>query len=293
MSKKSFLIINILLSAAVVVAGIDTFRRIGGGTTTVPSLPMTPPHPMAAAPSESEYRPIRHYDAIVQRNLFRTRDTAATDIRAAESAIDIDSLKETELKLRLLGTVTARDKDAVAVIEDMKTKDQSLYRVGDKIQDATIKRIFRENIVLSLNGEDSVLKMEREGLPGDFEDMPETLLAMHSSEPKPVQQKRVLSKALIDNALSDSADLMNQFNLKPYEGDGEAEGVVISDIKRSSIVMRMGLRNGDIISAVNGTVLDSSPESSLALMNSLADASTFSIDLVRRGKPLTIEYTIK
>ena len=58
------------------------------------------------------------------------------------------------------GTVTRLDGKAYAVIEDTKTREQNLYRTGDAIQNATVKMILREKVVLTVGEGDEILTME-------------------------------------------------------------------------------------------------------------------------------------
>ena len=81
--------------------------------------------------------------------------------RSPESAkVDIEALQETDLQLKLWGTVTGNGQNAYAVIEDVKQRVQQLYHVEDAIQDAIVKEIHREKVILEVNGSLEVLQME-------------------------------------------------------------------------------------------------------------------------------------
>ena len=73
----------------------------------------------------------------------------------------VEGLQQTNLKLKLWGTVTGNKEEAYAVIEESGKRQQNLYRVGDSIQNATVKLILREKIVLSVNGKDEILDIEK------------------------------------------------------------------------------------------------------------------------------------
>ena len=60
-----------------------------------------------------------------------------------------------------MGTVTSDADASYAIIEDKNKKDQNLYRIGDTIQNATVKEIFRETVVLNVQGKDEVLQIEK------------------------------------------------------------------------------------------------------------------------------------
>ena len=70
-------------------------------------------------------------------------------------------MKKTELKLKLWGTVTGQTSETYAVIEDTKLRKQTLYRVNDTIQNAVVKEIHREKIILDVDGTYEVLEMEK------------------------------------------------------------------------------------------------------------------------------------
>jgi general secretion pathway protein C len=287
MIRKGIVTTNIVLLIALGMLGIKTFQKLMDLKSSRQPIEMPVEKP-PSEPSETASKPIVFYAPIFKRNLFNTQNAP----EKTEPAIDIDALQETRLKLELLGTVATQDAGAYAVIKDPKTGKQKLYRVGDTIQDATIKRICRETVVLNHNGEDSVLKMERKDSAAGVTQISTPFDELEEPTENPRRQKRVLSRELLDNAMRDSADLMNQFTLNPHEVDGQVEGVTIGRIKRNSIVMRMGLRNGDVISAVNGTPVDSI-ENTVEFMSSLMENSAVSIDILRRGKPVRIEYSIQ
>ena len=79
---------------------------------------------------------------------------------AAYLSVHSETLKNTGLKLRLWGTITGSNISAYAIIEDMTTRQQKLYRQGDGIQNATVKSIFREKVVLKVGDNFEILEIE-------------------------------------------------------------------------------------------------------------------------------------
>ncbi len=76
--------------------------------------------------------PPRNYAVILEKNLFQvlTRDSNMGSKPPADELIE-QPLEKTRLQLALWGTVTAAsDKNAFAVIENKKTREQSLSRSG-------------------------------------------------------------------------------------------------------------------------------------------------------------------
>ena len=94
---------------------------------------------------------------IARRNIFKTPLKESP----SETSLDIEALKPTELKLKLWGTITGEDGLTRAVIEDQTKREQALFRAGEEVASAKIKMILREKVVLSVNGEDEVLEIEK------------------------------------------------------------------------------------------------------------------------------------
>lgn len=69
----------------------------------------------------------------------------------------LTNLEETSLDIELIGTAPGKDNRCFAVILDNETKIQQICRKGDYIKGALIKQVYRDKIVLSLDGEDQLL----------------------------------------------------------------------------------------------------------------------------------------
>ncbi len=104
------------------------------------------------------------YKVIATRNIFKAV-LQAPDTQQIKS--EEENLKETRLKLSLLGTSTGDQEYARAIIVDENKKKQQLLRVGDPIQGARIEKISRGRVVLKVNGKSEVLIIkERKGRLG-------------------------------------------------------------------------------------------------------------------------------
>ena len=103
----------------------------------------------------------KDYEAIVSRNIFQ----ALLEVSESESLLTEDEdHEETSLKLVLLGTVVGDEKDARAIIIDEKEKKQDLFRIGDSVQNARIRKIVRGQVILDVDGRTEALTIkERKG----------------------------------------------------------------------------------------------------------------------------------
>lgn len=226
------------------------------------------------------------YAVIYERNLFGTR----TPEKAVEEkpAINLDNLQRTSLRLKLLGTVASQNaREAFAVIEDTTKKSQELYRVGDKIQDAMVRMILRQKVVLTRRGQDEILEMDAE--EGQKSLAP---LAAASSGGSGSVTMQEVSRQTIESSLQDINELMRQIRIRPNFEDGKPAGLRVDRLRSDSIFRQLGLENGDIIKGVNGKQIQS-VDDALTFYDQLKSANSVSLQVERSGAPQTLSYTIR
>jgi general secretion pathway protein C len=105
-------------------------------------------------------------------------------------------------------------------------------------------------------------------------------------------QRISLRRSYIDQSMTDMASLMTQVQIQPHMEDGVPAGLSLSSIKPNSIFRRMGLRNGDVITGVDGNEI-TSVDDALKLVDNLKSSSNLSVQLKRRGREKNIEYSIR
>jgi len=290
MYKHLFTLLNLLIIGTMVYFGVSTFFvATSARVSSSPSVPVTKKAP--AQVKRTEKNPLAVYNPIVERDLF---DTKAT-VEVAPKTVDVEALEQTSLQLKLWGTVTGPPEEAYAVIEEGGKRDQNLFRVGDSIQNATVKLILREKVILNVEGKDEILEIEKTvgkgKAPGRA--VPGRSVAGRTPGQTPVSvQKITLRRNQIDSAIQDVSQLMNQVNIRPHFYQGQPDGMMLSRIKPNSLFMRMGLRNGDVITGVNGRDI-TSVDDALGFYENLKSADNVKLNLKRGGRQRTIEYSIK
>jgi general secretion pathway protein C len=296
MINRYFTIANFLLITAGAYLGVNTFytlitaRLDYGASSPIISSQADP------TPVKYTIAPLSDYKAITSRNIFNSGNepVAATPKTAA---VDIDKLKETDLKLKLWGTVTGQDKRAYAVIEDTKARKQNLYRTGDSIQKAVVKLILREKVVLRVGDRDEILAMEeirgrRGGRSSKKRLGPSSGAGSRKLPVSSYPRKIRLKGAQIEKAMENLGQLMEQANLRPHIVDGQPAGISITGIKPNAIFRKMRLRNGDVITGFNGDSIES-VEDALKVVEQLSAGSNVQLQIKRRGREQTLDYTIE
>lgn len=75
----------------------------------------------------------------------------------------------------------------------------------------------------------------------------------------------------------------------PVLGQGEQNGFRLYAIRPGSAYAALGLEDGDVIRAINGTALSSADQ----VLELVARSTQVTLDLVRRGEPMLLNYLIK
>jgi S1-C subfamily serine protease len=74
--------------------------------------------------------------------------------------------------------------------------------------------------------------------------------------------------------------------------EGDAVGLKLSGVRAGSLGHQLGLRDGDVVHRVAGRRVTSRIEA-LAVLGALPQPGDFSVDLSRRGAPMTLHYRVE
>ena len=278
--KRYFTALNIFLIAVAVYFAVKAFYKVAtANLNDTPSREITTRHVISS--EDITVHPISYYRAITDRNLFNSKK----DVGQQPQTLDIETLEPTDLKLKLLGTVSGNTKKAYAVIEDTAKRHQDLYRIGDSIQNATLKMILREKVVIRVNGKDEILGIEETG------GSPKTSI-FSKKIGIATSQDITLKRSRIESAVKDVNTLMKQVRIRPHFTNGKPDGLRLTGVRPNSIFYNMGLKSGDIITGVNNNTIES-VDDVLKFYQSLQSSSRVALQVKRRGRPKTINYNIE
>ncbi len=270
-----------MLITFAIYLGVDLFYKVLASKLNSMTLsPERSKHVSRAA--DQTPRSLSYYQAISKRNLFNIK-TGPPKAPKTTHPIRIEALKQTDLKLKLWGTVTGSAGRDYAVIES-SAGEQNLYRAGDAIQEATVKLILREKVVLRINGKDEILEMEK---------FPSAARTKSRRVPRKISSQRIpLKRSEVENATKNINQLLSAVQIRPHFEKGKPNGLTLFRIKPNSIFRKMGLMNGDILTAVNGKPIVS-VDNALNLYEMLRSSDDVKIEIKRRGRIRTIEYRME
>lgn len=101
-----------------------------------------------------------------------------------------------------------------------------------------------------------------------------------------------IDRSLVTSLLANQAALMRTARVIPHEEGGRVVGVKLYGIRRSSLLGRLGIQNGDMLRTINGYDM-TSPDSALEAYARLQSADRITINLARRGSDMSVDYQIR
>jgi len=187
-----------------------------------------------------------------------------------QSVVPVVEAPATPVPFRLLGTMRgANPLVALAAASRVVTAT-----IGDIVFGAEIVSIERMEITIRRDGR--VERVTFESIVG-------------ASSPSLAPR---LTRGLIAQQLANPMQLMTQVRMVPMFRDGKWAGFKALSVQRDSMIERLGLRSGDVITSVNGQPIDS-PDKLMGLYQQLQTSRHFIVELERDGQrishPLTID----
>ncbi|MEO8460369.1 MAG: type II secretion system protein GspC [Dokdonella sp.] len=242
--------------------------------------------------------------SVAKWHLFGNSATPASAMRNAPA---------TTLALTLRGTVADRNaKTGVAVISDAQGRERT-YRVGDEIEKgATLDAVYPNHVVLTRDGaqESLQLPVDRIGAMTGATDRADSIATTASgnggtSGVTPIQNSAgsatpmFVAPAAMNGAV-DWQKTMNQVRENPAQlsqyaqpvlQDGRVLGVRVRNLDAATMA-RIGLQDGDMVTAVNGIPVDS-PSRAAQIMATLKDANSVKVTVLRGGKATELNVGIR
>ncbi|MCK4244576.1 MAG: PDZ domain-containing protein [Candidatus Omnitrophica bacterium] len=218
------------------------------------------------------------YSIIYERNIF-AGSTAKKEIKTILKLIEVP-LSE---RLLIKGIIIRGKNSSLAVIENRETKREDLYQVGDILLEGKVVLIEENRVVIR-----------------DKENKEITLFFAYGKEAsskslvlRPSQQRpKVLGMKEILNELKTKLPLLSRVRIKPVLVSGKVNGYRVTDIPTDPFFKAIGIKNGDLVKRVNGTLITSIPKA-YEIYRNLKPDCTVKVDIVRDGKPVTLSYRLE
>ncbi len=231
---------------------------------------------------------------VAQRNIFCSSCEPVEEVEETEIAV------ASMLDAQLLVTLISDDPDwSMAAVKLQDPTRVLMVKVGQKIRDAEITKVETRRLEMMRDGKLEYLELFGDG---GKPELPQPETAARPPHPKPPHQddsirqvgpnRYEVDRKLVDEFLQNAAMTGDGAKIMPNMKDGRPDGFRLMAIRPNSIFSRLGIRNGDVINAINNQDI-TSPDKALELYTKLRGASHLTISLTRHNKPLTMTYTIR
>ncbi|HEX4406887.1 MAG TPA: type II secretion system protein GspC [Polyangia bacterium] len=266
--------------------------------------PKPAPRVVASVSQQTVYT--KDFEEILKRNVFCS--TCPPILPPPPTAADSGppppaAPQKTSLPLKLLAIMfapaPADPRWSMAIIRDNEAKTAGPYAINDKIRDALITDISATRVDLDVSGRKEYMEL--------FDTTPAAApvaapVVVASSDPLAAELERGIKKTgensyevqrgTVDSLLGNMSALSRAARIVPEIKDGRAAGFRLFSVRPDGPFAKIGLQNGDVISAINGLEM-TSPDKALEVYTKLKTASHLSVGLERNGQKITKDYNIR
>lgn len=258
MTMKRVLVIGCVATLAAMSALIVLFQR--QPAKDVSSKPLQSSSIVNSAPPRTSTSATR----LLPRNTNQVRSPALARLQA-----------------KLLGTMVGRDaKQSKAFLQDLSTQRQVTLSLGEPLQGRVLSHIARGFV--RLRGPDGVEEL----LAIEDTNNPEAIIQARGADEYQVDKSR-----LVQAIKGDVRVLWAQGKLAPHLEQFQLTGFTLADVSEGSFLEQAGLQANDVITSVNGALLNSLP-AALSAYDVARRSRDISVDVDRHGDRHTLRYLI-
>jgi general secretion pathway protein C len=265
-------LVSLGLAALIAVELARIAISLLGGT------PVRSPQPVLANVAARDHNAGIDIQSVVSAHLF---GVATVDPTTQDPA----NAPQSTANLVLAGTIATSDpKRGVAIISD--AGPSKVYSVGDKLGGASLHSVYLDHVILDRGGVLETLLLPRLLGPG-----------MHAA---PVMRRPAAdprTAAAVDNIrrmVQQDPGLLDQVmrTVPSYDSAaGKLRGFRAYPGRNRQIFNRLGLKPGDLVTAINGTALDD-PQHSQDVFNTIQTSDHVTVTIERGGQRQDISLNI-
>lgn len=195
-------------------------------------------------------------------------------------ASNLDAAPDTQLNLTLLGIFAGTQKEDSRALIGQPNGEEMPYSIGEDVIDGVnLQAIFADRIVLSRNGQLETLRLDKDK-PG---------AAFTSSGLNDGGSNTQLSQVR-QELLTDPNKAAEYIRVQPVNVGGSMKGYRVYPGQNQALFNNAGLRPGDLVTSINGLVLDD-PQKAMQMISDLSKAGSISVVIDRGGQPQTINVS--
>jgi general secretion pathway protein C len=245
------LAVLLAVQAAVILTGLGGASRAPAAGTG--SLVATPRHAV-------------DIPAIVNAHLYGSAPVVV-------NAQDPSNAPQSTLPLVLTGIISAEDPQNGLAILGQTAATAKVFAVGDNVPGgAKLHSVYSDRVVIDRGGHLETLMLPHQVAPGGA---PPSASVLNTESPVADRMRK-----LITEQPSLMADVMRP---QPVFANGKQTGYRVYPGRNRQAFVRLGLRPGDLVTAINGTPLDD-PEHGQEIFRTLGSSAEAHVTVTRNGQ---------
>lgn len=193
----------------------------------------------------------------------------------------------------MIGTVLGDQRGVFAIVEELSSKQQSLYHLHDSVLDlGEVTEIRRNGIIIRQGNVEELLELGiSEGLAAKM-GAPSAIPGAQTAAAPMSPLRKVVDRREVEQAMNDLPKLLSQARAVPNTVNGAINGFRLDYIAPASFYEKIGVQTGDVLQRVNGVDIRD-PSTMLNLLQQLKNEQTVKLDLVRNNQRSTITYDLR
>jgi general secretion pathway protein C len=196
-------------------------------------------------------------------------------------------------RIRLLGVVFGDQRGVFAIVEELASKQQMLYRLHDQILDlGEVSEIRRNGILVRQGDLEELIEMAQSENPAIPGGSPSIVSTTAQAPTAGVPLRKVLDRREVEQAMNDLPKLLSQARAAPHMLNGTINGYRLDYIAPTSFYEKIGVQTGDVLQRVNGVEIRD-PSTMLNLLQQLKNEQIVKLDVLRNNQRSTITYELR
>jgi hypothetical protein len=249
---------------------------------------------------------------IVARNLFDSANALAGKKDTPKSDDPEGEAQKSDLDIVLIATSAASEPAWSTALMTVSSGPPTLFYMAEVVLDAEIVEIHNPWLDSASVHHPGRVVFVRDG-QREFIDIGGTPKAGARRKGKPKKKdtkkkrggrhkwdgitslgggKYGIEQSEIDYAMANLDKLSREARVVPNFADGAPNGFKVFSIRRTSALRKMGLKNNDVMTSVNSFDLSNSSKA-LEIYSKLQSDKNFTLEILRNGEPMTLEYSVQ
>jgi general secretion pathway protein C len=262
---------------SVVIAALILLQLLQIGYPLI-SKPLKTPQPALPAVRPQQPHSGADIQTVVSAHLF--------GVPPVETTQDPENAPQSSANLQLAGTIATQDpKRGVAIISDGGAPSK-VYSVGERIGGASLHSVYLDHVILDRGGALETLLLPRQ--------LPPSSRAAGTARRAPADPRTAVAVDNIRRMVQQDPSILDQVmrTVASYDNAaGKLRGFRAYPGRNRAIFSKLGLRAGDLVTAINGTPLDD-PQHAQDVFNTIQTSDHVTVTIERGGQKQDITLNI-